>query len=62
MQVFIPHALVLEHSPFWFIPAGPPLAHACGWITEPGQGIPCDDPTTGPYYCPKCGDEMRVDG
>lgn len=26
----------------------------CGWIPTPGCFIKCDDPTRGPWYCPKC--------
>ena len=30
-------------------------SHSCGWIIGFGGDIPCDNPTYGPWYCPKCG-------
>ena len=28
--------------------------HDCGWRATPGQVIRCDDPVSGPFYCPQC--------
>ena len=30
----------------------------CGWTIQPGQGIKCDDPQRGPFYCPDCSQRL----
>ena len=32
----------------------PKIFCECGWLGKPGEGIPCDSPVTGPWFCPKC--------
>ena len=37
----------------------PESSHAvCGWVSRPGELIPCEHPQRGPFYCPQCGEQL----